>query len=445
MTPLREGLLNTSDTPCDLIALAFDAVRAPATSLVARSSSDDKSRSKLSIPSRHDQSVPPSPLVAKGGNSREFVNASAFLDSDAASCEPPGVVSPVAPGMDIHFHSHSPSRSQEGHPDYYAPKAQLPSTGARRSSSVKSSPVLQNEGVFRDVYGNKPTDLVLQPRLSSQFRKYDGDIVIRNGEGRENRSYYSSRGGQCASQQSGDVGLQLLKRDRDVRCLTTARDRAYPPTKQVTKSCNSLSSGLSGSEVAFENEVGLAQKPFNPVRHRESKAKSLVPYSCASNDISSTKDSGPFLSLRRRPDSAVLGNNSVNYLSMGGHRNVRATSPSPFPLSLQPEEREFSTSAGEHLGIRVDDVKPRTKRQFIGKATRDHSAKKARKKNGIFSRPSGAQFDELVSGGRLDKHLWVQERKLQGANVGMILPAPSVRPSGIRKKAKRPRSLRFLR
>lgn len=376
MNALRQRLLNTSDTPCDLIALAAEAVHAPATSPV--------------VHSRHDD------------------------DTSDSSCPSP------------RKHYRSARRS-------YPPEA----SERIRLLSPKSRAVTQNEIDLSDQERpwTGPTTAAIAPALRSPGPDHDDDSQVGKAPELENRSRCALHDSPSASQKKAEVvTLHILKEVPDV--LTMAHVPASSAEKPLTKIYSSLSSDLSRSEAAFEANVGASHQVHSQREKPEEEITPLVPYSCTSNGISSTrvKGSSPPRKLRtsKDPDGNLC---ELAPIDDGGR--MRAATPAIPAPRFQAEEQEESVISREAVDSKVNYKRQSTRRCFRGNMSRGRRAKKAKKQDIFFSKPSGSKFDELVSCGRLDKHLLMQERTFQRVQVGAMQSLHVAQSVGVQKRKKR--------
>lgn len=355
MNALRQRLLNTSDTPCDLIALAAEAVHAPATSPAAHSHQNDDSSDACLSPRKHHASA---------------------------------------------LRSHLPEASKR-----------------RRPLSPTNSVFGKNEIVL--IERPKPTTAIFEPALGPLGPDYDEDLLVDKPLDPKDLPCCELRDSRSALKQNAEVvALHVLKHVPEV--VTNAPDPTSPAGKPVTKTCSFRSSDFSTSEAAFEAGVRVSQQVLSHGAEPEEKVTPLVPYSLTSNGISSTREKGSCTRRKFRTGSYGPDDDIRELAPVDRRGRMRAATPSIPAVRFQAEVQEDLINSGRAVDTKLKDKRSSTERYFRGNVSRSHRAKKAKKQGMFFSKPSGSQFDELLSCGRLDKHLLIQERTFQRVQVGAM-------------------------
>lgn len=434
MTPFRERLLNTSDEPCDFIALAFHAARAPATSPAAPSSSEDQNYEQH----RGHGAIGTGECKRRG-------QALAGSDNPENADDPR-----KRPSLNL-----VSTTLQDGRLDRdsltYTPKKCLACTSedyikAHRKSSSVETPKPTNEEV-RVATKERDISRVLAAEYPRDRDTCGEEIAERDEKERGCHSKSGFHEQPSCTRNVRTLAVNISDHGGVSRSgsLTAVRDNERRTTQRLSNSTAS-SPNFTSSEIAFEDE-GLKHRQGTLAGQEESDNMHSARDSCGENRRSpSTRED--FISPQDCRRKVVACDN--RYFKQFPVETSR-TQATPFSCIRSPlGKRQPHISAPERTRVDIvlsDDDE--TRRRDTGRRVlpRQSTRKTKRKKDGVFPRPNGAQFDALVSSGCLDKHLWSEERKHETAfrKLRHEYDFREVKVRSLLKPRKKLRSFRFPR
>lgn len=411
--PLRDGLLNTLDRPCDLIALAFDAIRAPATS-PEMPSSRARDFSHSSPLHKTSYANAPWPSLETDIKHQESLKASCNTQRDLESKKKTlwpqrhklKLLPIPSPSQGTDSCSHPRGHPLSGTTNLPACTDSTPGEKGKEIAESDQQENKANDAIHANVSSGSPglSDYVPTTELIEHPNRSQSELDLRQHSGEHSEQL------RCRVPQKQTASTRSQRLLHDSSALVKRSSRESTP----------LSSCFSSSERAFELSIRMKQDlpaSKTPVSSDMKSRATLSSHSLTQKGISVGEGNSTLGKIRsRRPEDASASSAQQEVVD-GSRRGQGAHPPSPHGDLRVKNTLKVSEDVQGQQEIQPYDVRSRRRDRCRRELSTVGNKKKSRRRDGILGCQTGAQFDELVATGRLDKHLWTQERRLYAKSV----------------------------
>lgn len=397
---LRDNLLSTTDRPFDLLTLALDAIHAPATSPKVPGDGKSDYSESLTVHGASSVIAPPLQVFKSRRKSGHSSKEACMVKRSSSTKQTKRHFLPK-----IMLLRSASSHGTEERSRLISRRHTLPTrVGA---PSISRSKINNNKNAQK---GQKNDERVAE--LSGRRLKRTG-FPCTSGEDENPNSFENKLNMPCYSRMhSGPSFCPRLQRKAACSTFEGAPNNIAIAAR-AKRDSDPFSPGLSSSECAFEHSAGVMEEmPFSKRLSRR-VGSSITRGQPMRNDLQRRKQTNTVSNSRPRKGVEASCSTVHQGRVEGDVNNPEQVYPSDSEDGPRlGSARRFACRKGQQT---YTDAAPKSKRRRCkkGQTSKVGNRERPTRRNGVFKKQTGTQFDELVSRGTLDRHLWAQERKRQ--------------------------------